>query len=207
VNHGDRFSNSFLADRTILRKTMLDDELQSSQQNTAGRYEPATPISNFVTEQVIALLEERLVVDLTRRKIGDIVVRKEIETHLLQVQVPMRREKLIVEQVSPEYQRLAEIDLGTQVNDRSISEEIARNFGVSDLDSSSERLHSPAVVVELAGTDRSLHGQTSSPQAARDLLNELANLPDGDWEQLKIEIVLKDSAHQDNYQAVLDRYC
>jgi stress response protein YsnF len=54
-------------------------------------------------EEVIPLLEERLMVNLTRRKTGEVVVRKEIETHILQMQVPIRREKLIVEQVSPEY--------------------------------------------------------------------------------------------------------
>jgi stress response protein YsnF len=64
--------------------------------------------SNILIEEVISLLSERLKVDYTRHKIGEIVVRKEIETQILQVQVPIRHEKLIVEQVSPEYKQLFE---------------------------------------------------------------------------------------------------
>jgi len=37
-----------------------------------------------------------------------------IETRMVQVQVPVRHEKLIVEQVSPERKQLAEIDLGQE---------------------------------------------------------------------------------------------
>ncbi|MFE4106986.1 YsnF/AvaK domain-containing protein [Almyronema epifaneia] len=58
----------------------------------------------------IRLLQERLKVDRKRRKVGEVIVRKVVETRL--VQVPVRREKLIVEQVSPQHQSLAEIDLG-----------------------------------------------------------------------------------------------
>jgi hypothetical protein len=46
----------------------------------------------------------------TRRKVGEIIVRKQIETRL--VEVPVRREKLIVEQVGGSDKPLAEIDLG-----------------------------------------------------------------------------------------------
>lgn len=61
-------------------------------------------------DQTIQLLEERLVVNLHQRKVGEVIVRKEIETRI--VEVPIRREKLIVEQVSPEFKQLAVIDLG-----------------------------------------------------------------------------------------------
>ena len=60
-------------------------------------------VSKEVSEEKISLLEERLIVDFVRRKVGEIVIRKEVETCLLQVEVPVRREKLIVEQVSPDY--------------------------------------------------------------------------------------------------------
>ncbi|MCY7336319.1 MAG: DUF2382 domain-containing protein, partial [Chamaesiphon sp.] len=66
-------------------------------------------MSETLTEEVFSLLEERLIVNLSRRKLGEIVIRKEIETQILQVEVPVQREKLIVEQVSPEYQLLAQI--------------------------------------------------------------------------------------------------
>jgi hypothetical protein len=60
----------------------------------------------------IQLLEERLVVDLQSRKTGEVIVRKEIETQI--VEVPIRREVLIVEQISPEFKQLAVIDLGQE---------------------------------------------------------------------------------------------
>ncbi len=72
--------------------------------------EPQIDFRPQVAEAVVPLLEERLVVDRHKRKIGEVVVRKEIETQIVEVQV--RREKLIVEQVSPEYQQLAVVDLG-----------------------------------------------------------------------------------------------
>lgn len=70
--------------------------------------------SKVTIEENVSLLEERLIVEFVRRKSGEVVIRKEIETCLLQVEVPVRREKLIVEQVSPEYKRLAEINLGQE---------------------------------------------------------------------------------------------
>ena len=72
---------------------------------------PQSNVSLQATEEaIIPLLEERLVVDRHRRKVGEVVVRKEIETYI--VEVPMRREKLIVEQISPTYKQLAVVDLG-----------------------------------------------------------------------------------------------
>ncbi|MEA5607357.1 DUF2382 domain-containing protein [Nodularia spumigena UHCC 0060] len=60
-------------------------------------------------EDIVSLIEERLIADHKQHKIGEVIVRKKIETRM--VQVPVRREKLIVEQVSPENKQLAEIDL------------------------------------------------------------------------------------------------
>jgi stress response protein YsnF len=73
-------------------------------------------------EAVIPLLAERVVVDRQRRKSGEVVVRKVIETEIIEVQV--RREKLIVEQVSPSYKELAVIDLGqTSIEKRVLPKE------------------------------------------------------------------------------------
>lgn len=62
-----------------------------------------------VEQHNIPLLAERLVVERRRRKVGEVVVRKVVETQM--VSVPVRRERLIVEQVSPEHKSLAAIDL------------------------------------------------------------------------------------------------
>lgn len=65
--------------------------------------------SEVVDEKTIQLLEERLFVDRHKRKVGEVIVRKEIVTQI--VEIPIRREMLIVEQISPEHQQLASIDL------------------------------------------------------------------------------------------------
>jgi hypothetical protein len=72
---------------------------------------PREDSTSVVSETIIPLLEERLVVDFHRRKIGEVVVRKEIDIYI--VEVPVRRERLIVEQVSPKYEQLAVVDLGS----------------------------------------------------------------------------------------------
>lgn len=181
--------------------------------------------STILTEEVFSLLAERLTVNLNRRKIGEIVVRKEIETQIVQVQVPVRREKLIVEQVSPEYQLLAEIDLD-QTNTAHLA--LLHESGdlpaaaVTDDPISANHDREPTSISPGAGStnevngashrtqhyqDRStVYGEIYSPQAASDLLTELANLPTQDWEIVRIEIVLKDAKHQDIYQALVDRY-
>ena len=85
----------------------------ANSQTTDSQVETANLVE-VDEETIIRLLEERLVVDSSKRKIGEVIVRKEIETRM--VQVPVRREKLIVEQVSPEHKQLAEIDLGQRRN-------------------------------------------------------------------------------------------
>jgi hypothetical protein len=59
----------------------------------------------------ISLLEERLIARIDRQKIGEIVIRKEVETQI--IEIPIRREKLIVEQISPVYKQIAIIDLSS----------------------------------------------------------------------------------------------
>jgi stress response protein YsnF len=79
---------------------------------------PEVSPSQVLAEEVIPLLAERVVVDRQKRKSGEIVVRKVIETEIIEVEV--RREKLIVEQVSPEYKELAVIDLGQTSTEKKV---------------------------------------------------------------------------------------
>ena len=183
--------NQFKDDRDPVDRGTSQEEFIQFQQKAS--------ISETLTEEVFSLLEERLIVNLSRREIGEIVIRKEIETQILQVEVPVQREKLIVEQVSPEYQLLAQIDLGRS-NSVAIDQTLVDRLKLADNDKEpiSTRLdrHEPKVA-----------GELDSLQAASDLLNEIANMPAADWETVRIEIVLKDAKHQDNYQALFDRYC
>ena len=204
---------------------MTSDKFKDRRSDPDGVQLPAVNASSTIlTEEVFSLLSERLTVNLNRRKIGEIVVRKEIETQIVQVQVPVRREKLIVEQVSPEYQLLAEIDLDqtntahlallhessdlpTAVTDDRISVNHDRQPTSISLGAGSTTDVNGASHRTQQHQDRStVYGEIYSPQAASDLLTELANLPTQDWEIVRIEIVLKDAKHQDVYQALVDRY-
>jgi len=79
-----------------------------------------------LSRDIIRLLAERVVIGRTKRKVGEVIVRKEIETRMIQVQIPVRYEKLIVEQVSPERKQLVEIDLGEEVSGTNLPEQGSR---------------------------------------------------------------------------------
>jgi Domain of unknown function (DUF2382) len=163
--------------------------------------EESISASRTLSEDMIPLLEERLMVNLTRRKVGEVVVRKEIETHILQVQVPVRREKLIVEQVLPEYKRLAEVDLGQVCGANKAVAESTDDLGIAQIE---QHFQSHSLKQDSHPT---VYGETHSPQIASDLLDMIAHMPSHNCEAIKIQIVLKDSMHQDTYQALFDRNC
>lgn len=120
----------------------------------------------------IQLLEERLVVDLHKRKVGEVIVRKEIETRL--VQVPIRREILIVEQVNPELKQLAVVDLGE----------------IADAPASANDLElAPTVVANF-----------TSPTAAIEFLKSISDRSSQNPHQLQMNIVLTDADAQAFYR-------
>jgi Domain of unknown function (DUF2382) len=201
VNH-DEFKNGNHHDSTD--KAAQDAKIVDFQTATSG--------SEILTSETFALLEERLMVNLTRRKLGEIVVRKEIETHILQVQVPIRSEKLIVEQISPEYKLLSEVELG-----RSNASELAISNAINDgviLAKDGERQLSIGLddlvdrQVAATSTQPRLGCELDSVEAARALLNEIAKLSDlDDCGSIRLEIVLKDDRRRDIYQSLFDLYC
>jgi stress response protein YsnF len=139
-----------------------------------------------VTEDIIRLLGERLVVDRSKRKIGDVIVRKEIETYM--IQVPVRREKLIIEQVSPEHKQLAEIDLG---------QEELTDITLAEVQSVSQNTR------PLSGI--TVSGEFDSPKIASLLLNAIAMERSSGTKKIRIEIVVEDESRQKTYQEWFDR--
>ncbi|PSB03804.1 PRC-barrel domain-containing protein [Merismopedia glauca] len=122
---------------------------------------PPTAQRQIIDAQIINLLQERLVIDRQRRKIGEVIVRKEIETRI--VEVPVRREKLIVEQISPERKQLASIDLGLTTNDSvQLIEEVNPNQTVSH--------------------------EFSSPEAATEFLQGLTNQSNLNLDKIRIDL-------------------
>lgn len=159
-------------------------EQLANYQTTNSPVEPVN-LEEATEEQIIRLLEERLVVESSKRKVGEVIVRKEIETRM--IQVPVRREKLIVEQISPEHKQLAEIDLG--------QEEIS---GI-DL-TETERLE-----VQHFGSGLMVSGEFSSPKTASLLLNAIALEQNHGCNQVRVTIAVEDESHQKKYQEWFDR--
>jgi stress response protein YsnF/sporulation protein YlmC with PRC-barrel domain len=148
--------------------------------------EAPSPTSEVLEEEIVRLLEERLVVDRSKHKVGEIVIRKEIETRM--VQVPIRREKLIVEQVGPERKHLAEIDLGgEEVSGIEFSEAV-------DITASKQ-----------SDSELTVGGTLTSPKVASLLLNAIALERHHGCKQVRVEIVVEDASRQKIYQEWFDR--
>ena len=130
---------------------------------------------DIVDREVIRLLEERLVINRSKRKVGEVIVREEIETRM--VQVPIQWEKLIVEQVGDDPKVLAEIDLG----EGSIT-------GIDLTEVKSDR-QEPTVKAEF-----------TSVQKASKILNSIASQPRHGCVKVRIELVLENKQLEDTYQ-------
>jgi hypothetical protein len=200
VNH-DKFTNG---------QNHHPDEGAAPQENIID-FQTAIAGSDILSSETFALLEERLMVNFTRRKLGEIVVRKEIETQILQLQVPIRSEKLIVEQISPEYKLLSQVEIGrSNASEMAISKAIADGVILASNDDSNISIGLEAIDRQInpTSTQSRIGCEIDSVDAARNLLNEIANLSDfDDCQSVRVEIVLKDDRQRDIYQALFDRYC
>jgi len=119
------------------------------------------------------IYEERLVVDRSRRKVGEVVVRKVVETRM--VEVPVRREKLVVERTDGSEPPLAEVNL---------SEE--RVSGVEP-------------------TSPTARGEFLSPRAAAEVLQAIAKTHPHGCTRIRIEVEFNDAGIRDNCQEIFDR--
>lgn len=149
-----------------------------------------TDTSEVLEEELIRLLGERLIVGRSKRKVGEVIVRKEIETRM--IQVPVRREKLIVEQISPEHKQLAEIDLGEEE--------------ISEVDlTAAETTGTKMPAIARADNELTVTGEFSSPKIASLLLNAIALERRQGCKKVRLEIVVEDVERQKSYQEWIDR--
>ena len=157
-----------------------DAKLQNTQEKQENDRVSSEDTLKVLSQDIVRLVEERLVVNRSKRKIGEVIVRKEIETRI--IQVPVRYEKLIVEQVSPEHKKLAEIDLGEQE--------------VVDIE-----------LPEIASTDTepTVRGVFNSPKVASLLLNAIALERSHGCKKVRVEIVVEDAERQKTYQEWVNR--
>ncbi|MGB3510775.1 MAG: DUF2382 domain-containing protein [Microcoleaceae cyanobacterium] len=133
-------------------------------------------------EEKIRLLEEKLVVNRSKKKVGEVIVRKEVETKI--VEVPIRQEKLIIEQqIGEEIHKLGEVDLSQEKV--SISGEI---IDPSTSNYSSE--YSEYIV----------SGEFISPSVASDVLSALQN----GCTKVRIEVTVANQELQKAYQQIFD---
>ncbi|AFZ08401.1 protein of unknown function DUF2382-containing protein [Oscillatoria nigro-viridis PCC 7112] len=165
------FSNSELTNPSTVMSNLTDAD------RTDANLEIDRDEENFdiVDREVIRLLEERLVIDRSKRKVGEVIVRKEIETRM--VQVPIQWEKLIVEQVGDDPKVLAEIDLGEG------------NITGIDLTEIKTDRQEPTVKAEF-----------TSVQKASKILNSIASQPRHGCVKVRLELVLEDKQLEDTYQ-------
>ncbi|MBL1175860.1 DUF2382 domain-containing protein [Pantanalinema sp. GBBB05] len=138
---------------------------------------PPDTVQPDTVDEAIELLEERLKVDYKRRKIGDVIIRKQIETRM--IQVPVRYEKLVIEQVSPEQKPLAEVDL---TEGQPINVELPDIMG-----------------------QPTISGEFESPKAANYVLSAITKTLHHRCKKVRVEIELEDDTLQQSYQEWLDR--
>ncbi|MDB9384434.1 DUF2382 domain-containing protein [Nodularia spumigena CS-584] len=182
VEHMPEYLEAATSDSQItvdeLTAPNMNEQMSKSQIETVNAAE-------LDDEDIVSLIEERLIADHKQHKIGEVIVRKKIETRM--VQVPVRREKLIVEQVSPENKQLAEIDL--------------RQGEISGIEfMAGERPEGTILDSHLT-----VSGDFSSPKIASLLLNAIALEHNHGCQQVKITIAVTDESLQNKYQEWFDR--
>ncbi|NWF58304.1 MAG: DUF2382 domain-containing protein [Fischerella sp.] len=165
---------------------MPNEQVNLNNQNTA--VEQSTSGAH-PQEEIIRLLGERLKVDRNKRKVGDVIIRKQIETRM--VQIPVRREKLIVEQVSPERKQLAEINLG--------QEELPEELSSVEL-TTPERLEH-----EIYDGALTVSGEFNSPKIASLLLNAIALEKNHGCQKVQVTITVEDEEQKKKYQEWFER--
>ncbi|MBD2666252.1 hypothetical protein B6N60_02558 [Richelia sinica FACHB-800] len=141
--------------------------------------------TELVEEEIIPLLEEKLIVNHTKQRIGEVIVRKQITTQM--IEIPVRRERLIVEQISPTHRQLAEIDLktGDREDIQLISKELPDNG----------HLHQGLLVC----------GQFISPKVASLILNAIALEQDHGCQQVQVIIAVENESQRQRYQEWFNR--
>lgn len=154
----------------------LDNDLPIASQTDLTKTAP-----QILEEHQISLLEEKLVVKRQKRKVGEVIVRKEIETRM--IHLPIRREKLVIEKAGATNEYVTEVDLGEgQINGVKFSE---------------------------LGDTQDLYSSQSgfvSIESAQKLLAAVSDRFDSLKVKVRIEIISDSSDSQTAYQEICDRY-
>jgi hypothetical protein len=173
VNSGERFTMP--RDMSPELANGKKDAITHPQEETGSSMAPAE--SESLT---IQLLAERLVATQRKQKVGEVVIRKEVSTRI--VEVPVRQEKLIVEQVSPQYKKIADIT-PEQGEVNTVS-----THGTEDLS---------------VGT---FQGHFLSAKTASEFLSTIAEVTQDDHAAVEVSIQLTNAKLKDIYDYWLQHY-
>ena len=127
----------------------------------------------------ISLLEEKLVVKRQKHKLGEVIVRKEVETRT--IHIPIRREKLIVEKVGVTTEHLTEVNL---------SEERVNGVKFGELNNAQDIYQAQSNFVSL--------------QQLKDLLARIPDRSGSENIKLRLEIITDNPQSQQVYQNICD---
>jgi hypothetical protein len=174
----------------------------------------------------IQLVEERLVVNRKRNKVGEISVRKVVETEM--VQVPIRREKLVIEKIG-DGEPLVEVGLGeTRIHGDGLGTATATADAAPELTTSgdlttlreainfleavaqrpSHHCEKVRVVIflrRMAGIEATAH-QFESPETAIQVLSGMENFLFEQCSSVRLELLLNDPAMLPTYQSWFAQY-
>ncbi|MGB3405644.1 MAG: DUF2382 domain-containing protein [Microcoleaceae cyanobacterium] len=159
----------------------IDNQSLEDSSDISQTFDEKADNSSTLDEVTIRLIEERLKINHSSKKIGDVVVRKVVETKT--IEVPVRQEKLIVEQVQGDKtESLAEIDLSSNV---------IKGASLSD---------NPA-----HGNEYTVYGEFMTPEAASEILKAISLQRNHGCQKIKIELVVSSSQQQQDYQMMFNR--
>jgi Domain of unknown function (DUF2382) len=131
----------------------------------------------------ISLLEEKLQIARRKKKIGEVVIRKHIETRM--VNIPLRREKLIVERVGKNPEQLTEV---------IVAEETVNGFKYDELNDHNDFSVNQTHFLSLS--------------TAQELLSAISHLSSATNSKVRLEIVTNCSENEtlSELKNVCDRY-
>ncbi len=90
-------------DQTPTAKTVSNLSTPASYDRSSYNYDMDRPLyeTNEQNHQTLKLYEERLIADKNRAKTGEVVVGKRVETQIGRASVPIEKERVVIERVTP----------------------------------------------------------------------------------------------------------
>lgn len=138
----------------------------------------------------IPLLAEGLLIKRENKKVGEVFIKKEVRTRI--VEVPIRREVIVVEQVASTPIQLAEIDLTN-------SQEYDQHLNNTDNSFVKSQPINPNV------SEYVVECKFFSVKTAEAILQQIATQIDNEYVQVSFEVSVSNSQQQFEIQQIIDQ--